>query len=189
MMIAQRPNFEYMTLKERYSKEIVPHLMKALGEKNPMAVPAIKMVTVAVGIQSTQKDAKFIDTIEQTLTRITGQKPVDTKAKKSVSGFKVREGMVVGKRVTLRGERMWSFLAKLLTFTFPRITDFRGISAKYIDSTGNLSVGFREYLSFPEIRPDEVERVHGLQIVVTTNAGTRERGLALFKELGFPFNS
>lgn len=142
-----------MTLKKRYSKEIVPRLMKILGEKNPMAVPTVKMVTVAVGIQATQKDAKFIDTVEQTLTRITGQKPIDTKAKKSVSGFKVREGMVVGKRVTLRGERLWSFLAKLLTFTFPRMTDFRGLSPKNVDATGNLSVGFREYLSFPESGP------------------------------------
>jgi large subunit ribosomal protein L5 len=178
-----------MTLKERYAKEIAPNLMKALAEKNRMAIPGIKQVTVSVGIQSTQKDAKFIETIEQTLRRITGQKPVDTKAKKSISGFKVREGMVVGKKVTLRGERMWSFLTRLLFFTFPRITDFRGISSKNIDATGNLTVGFREYLPFPEIRPDEVERVHGLQVVVTTNAGTRERGLALFKELGFPFHS
>lgn len=178
-----------MTLKERYAKEIAPNLMKSLGEKNVMALPRIKQVSISVGIQSTQKDAKFIETVEQTLRRITGQKPVDTLAKKSVSGFKVREGMVVGKRVTLRGERMWSFLTRLLFFTFPRITDFRGISAKNIDATGNLTVGFREYLPFPEIRPDEVERVHGLQIVVSTNAGTRERGLALFKELGFPFHS
>ncbi|MFA6161291.1 MAG: 50S ribosomal protein L5 [Patescibacteria group bacterium] len=178
-----------MTLKERYSKEMVPNLMKVLGEKNIMAIPSIKQVTLAVGIQATQKDAKFIETVEQTLRRITGQKPVDTLAKKSVSGFKVREGMVVGKKVTLRGERMWSFLARLLTFAFPRITDFRGISSKCIDATGNLTVGFREYLPFPEIKPDEVERVHGLQIVVTTNAGTRERGMALFKEMGFPFQS
>ncbi len=97
--------------------------------------------------------------------------------------------MVVGKRVTLRGRRMWDFLSKLLNFTFPRITDFRGISVKNVDATGNLSVGFKEYLPFPEIRPDEVERVHGLQVVITTNAKTKERGLALFKQLGFPFNS
>jgi len=178
-----------MTLKERYAKEIVPKLMKELGEKNRLAVPSVKMITVAVGISAGQKDAKFIDTVEQTLTRITGQKPVDTKAKKSVSGFKVREGMVVGKKVTLRGQRMWSFLTRLLFFAFPRITDFRGIAMGNVDATGNLSVGFREYLPFPEIRPDEVERVHGLQIVVTTDAQTRERGLALFKGLGFPFHA
>ena len=178
-----------MKLKERYQKEIVPHLMKALNEKNRMAVPSVTSITLSVGIQSTQKDAKFIDTIEQTLRRITGQKPVDTLAKKSISGFKVREGMVVGKRVTLRGERMWSFLEKLLTFTFPRITDFRGIPQKNLDKGGNISIGFREYLAFPEIRPDEVERVHGLQVTITTTAGTRERGLAMFKALGFPFQS
>lgn len=178
-----------MMLKERYTNEIVPNLMQELGEKNKMAVPKVLTITVGVGIPSGQKEAKFIETVDQTLKRITGQKTVDTKAKKSIAGFKVREGMVVGKRVTLRGRRMWDFLSKLLNFTFPRITDFRGISVKNIDSTGNLSVGFKEYLPFPEIRPDEVERVHGLQVVITTNAKTKERGLALFKQLGFPFNS
>jgi len=178
-----------MTLKQRYQKEIVPALMKSLGDSNRMSVPKVTAVTLSVGIQSTQKDSKFIDTVEQTLRRITGQKPVDTLAKKSISGFKVREGMVVGKRVTLRGERMWSFLEKMLTVTFPRITDFRGISKKHIDRNGNISIGFREYLPFPEIRPDEVERVHGLEVTVSTTAKTKERGLALFTELGFPFHS
>lgn len=176
-----------MNLRERYQKEIAPALMKSLSEKNRLAIPRVKQITISVGIQATQKDSKFIETVDVTLRRISGQKPVDTLAKKSVSGFKVREGMVLGKKVTLRGERMWSFLDKMLNVTFPRITDFRGISKKFIDKTGNLSVGFREYLPFPEIRPDEVERVHGLQVTITTDAGSRDRGLALFTELGFPF--
>ncbi|MFA6447035.1 MAG: 50S ribosomal protein L5 [Patescibacteria group bacterium] len=176
-----------MNLRERYQKEISPSLMKSLGVKNRLAVPRVKHVTISVGIQATQKDSKFIETIDATLRRITGQKPVDTLAKKSVAGFKVREGMLLGKKVTLRGERMWSFLDKMLNVTFPRITDFRGISKKHIDKNGNLSVGFREYLPFPEIRPDEVERVHGLEVTIASDAGTYERGLALFKELGFPF--
>jgi len=178
-----------MMIKERYNKEIIPKLQKELGDKNPNAVPRIKKISISVGIPSGQKEAKFLDTVEKTLNRISGQKPVNTLAKKSIAGFKVREGMVVGKRVTLRGERMWSFLEKLLMFTFPRITDFRGISKKNVDANGNLSVGFKEYLPFPEIKPDEVEQVHGLQVTVTTDAGTRERGLKLFTELGFPFQS
>jgi large subunit ribosomal protein L5 len=176
-----------MMLKERYQKEIRPQLGKDLNIKNPMALPKVQAVTVAVGLSQGLKDAKFIDIAESVVTRITGQKPVKTKAKQSISNFKIRKGMVVGLRVTLRGERMWSFLDKLINVTFPRVRDFRGISTKHIDSTGNLSLGFREFLAFPEIRPDEVERVHGLQITVTTNAGTKEKGVVLFKALGFPF--
>lgn len=163
--------------------------MKQLQETNKNAVPTVKSVSISVGMPAQQKDAKLIETVERTLVRISGQKPIDTKAKKSISGFKVRQGMVVGKCVTLRGERMWMFLEKLLNVTFPRITDFRGISDKVVDKQGNISVGFKEYLPFPEIKPDEVEKVHGLQVTVTTNAKTRERGLALFKELGFPFQT
>jgi len=176
-----------MTLKERYIKEIQPQLMRDLKLKNPMAVPKVSHVTVAAGISPTNKDAKFLETAEGVLTRITGQRPVKTKAKKSISNFKIRQGMVVGLRVTLRGPRMWDFLDKLLNVTFPRIRDFRGISPKLVDSTGNLSVGFKEFLPFPEIKPDEVERMHGLQVTLTTTAGKKDRGVALAKALGFPF--
>lgn len=176
-----------MTLKERYSKEIAPALAKDLGIKNPLAVPKVTAVTVSLGASHGLKDPKFLDIAESTLTRITGQKPVRTKAKKSIASFKIRQGMVVGMRVTLRGPRMWHFLEKLLSVTFPRIRDFRGISDKLIDGRGNISIGFREFLSFPEIRPDEVERVHGLEITVSTTAQTRAKGLALLKALGFPF--
>ncbi len=151
-----------MTLQERYKTEIIPLLKKELGEKNAMALPKVTKVTVAVGLSQGLKDPKVMETVENTLTRITGQKPAKTKAKKSIASFKIREGMVVGTMVTLRGPRMWDFLARLVNATFPRIRDFRGITASSIDARGNLSVGFRENLAFPEIRSDEVERIHGL---------------------------
>ncbi|MBM3204492.1 50S ribosomal protein L5, partial [Candidatus Uhrbacteria bacterium] len=145
-----------MNVKEQYLKEIAPRLQKELGVKNSMAVPKVRQVVLSVGLSQGIKDAKVLDTVEQTLQRITGQKPVKTKAKKSIASFKIREGMVVGMRVTLRGQRMWDFLTRLIHTTFPRIRDFRGISDAHIDSHGNLSIGFKEHLPFPEIRPDEV---------------------------------
>ena len=178
-----------MTLKERYNKEIVPELMKEFGIKNANAVPKVTRVTLSVGLSQGLKEPKVLETVEKTLERITGQKPVKTKAKKSIASFKIREGMVVGMMVTLRGARMWDFLTRLTQTTFPRIRDFRGISTKLVDNQGNISIGFRENLSFPEIRPDEVERVHGLQITVTTTAGSTEKGLKLFRALGFPFHN
>lgn len=176
-----------MTLQERYQKEIVPALKSQFGITNANAVPKVTSVTLSVGLSQGIKDPKVIDTVEQTLRRITGQQPVKTKAKKSIASFKIREGQIVGIMVTLRGKRMWDFLTRLTAFTFPRIRDFRGISAKSIDARGNMSIGFRENLAFPEIRPDEVERVHGLQVTIATTAGTRERGDALLRALGFPF--
>jgi len=178
-----------MTLKERYSKEIRPQLMKELGISNIMAAPKVTKVTVSVGLSQAIKDPKVMELIEQTLLRITGQKPVKTKAKKSIASFKIREGQIVGIMVTLRGERMWDFLTRFTQFTFPRIRDFRGISDSTVDAQGNMSIGFKEHLAFPEIRTDEVERVHGLQVTVTSTAGTRKNGLALFKALGFPFTA
>lgn len=178
-----------MTLKERYQAEILPSLMKDLGITNNMAAPKVTKVTVSVGLSQSIKDPKMLETIEQNLRRITGQAPVKTKAKKSIASFKLREGQVVGIMVTLRGDRMWDFLTRLTQFTFPRIRDFRGISDKTVDAKGNLSIGFRENLAFPEVRSDEVERLHGLQVTVSTTAGTRANGLALFKALGFPFTA
>jgi large subunit ribosomal protein L5 len=176
-----------MTLKERYQAEIRPKLMQDLGIKNVMAAPKVTKVTVSVGLSQAIKDPKVLEVIERTLTRISGQKPVKTK--KSIASFKIREGQVVGMMVTLRGDRMWDFLTRFTQFTFPRIRDFRGISDKTVDARGNLSIGFRENLAFPEIRTDEVERVHGLQVTVSSTAGTRKNGLALFKALGFPFTA
>lgn len=176
-----------MTLYERYKTDIVPKIASDFKIANVSAVPKVTAVTVSVGLSQGLKDPKFLDVAESTLTRITGQKPVRTKAKQSIASFKIRKGMVVGMRVTLRGPRMWHFLEKLLVVTFPRIRDFRGVSAKTVDAQGNVSIGFREFLPFPEIRPDEVERVHGLQVTVTTTAANRERGMALLTALGFPF--
>lgn len=177
-----------MTLKERYQKKIAPKLAKEFGIANLLAVPKVSAVTVSVGASQGLKDPKFLEVAESVLGRITGQRPVKTKAKKSIASFKIRQGMVVGMRVTLRGPRMWHFLEKLLCVTFPRIRDFRGISSKAVDGCGNVSVGFREFLPFPEIRPDEVERVHGLEVTISTTAGDRAKGISLLRALGFPFN-
>lgn len=175
-------------LKETYNKEITKKMAEKFGYKNVMAVPKVTQISVNVGIRHDQsKDAKYVETVEQTLTRITGQKPVKTLAKKSIAGFKIREGNVVGMKVTLRGDRMWHFLEKLINFTLPRVRDFRGISANVVDKQGNLSIGFKEYISFPEIKSDEVERLHGLQVTVTTTADSKEVGQELFTLMGFPF--
>lgn len=178
-----------MTLKEQYQSVVVPALKKDFGIESAMAVPKLKSVTISVGLSQGIKDPKVLETVERTLERISGQKPAKTKAKKSISSFKIREGMVVGMMVTLRGQRMWDFLTRLTNFTFPRIRDFRGISSKSMDAHGNLSLGFRENIAFPEIRPDEIERIHGLQITIATTAGERTVGTALLKGLGFPFTN
>lgn len=170
-----------------YLKEIVPKMKKQFGYANALQVPRIQKITVNVGVGKGLKDAQFIATAEENLTRITGQKPVRTKAKKSIATFKIREGMVVGLKVTLRKKRMYDFLGKLLTFTFPRTRDFQGISESTVDKQGNCTVGFKENVAFPEMKSDELERIHGLEISVTTNARTREKGLALFTYFGFPF--
>lgn len=176
-------------LRETYDKKIVPALMERFGYKNRMAVPKLRLVSVNVGMSTNLlKDPKIPETVEATLTRITGQKPVKTLAKKSIASFKVRQGQNIGMKVTLRGARMWHFLEKLVHVTLPRVRDFRGISAKLVDKQGNLSLGFKEYIAFPEIRPDEIEKLHGVQVTVSTTAKTREEGLELFKLMGFPFN-
>lgn len=174
-------------LSERYKKEIVPALKEELGIDNTMAVPRVVKVLVTVGISSKNKDPKLQETVESTLLRITGQRPAKTEAKKSISNFKIRKGMTVGMMVTLRGERMYSFIDKMVNLTLPRVRDFRGLSKKTVDAKGNLSIGFREHISFPEVRPDEVERIHGLGVTIVTNAGDRDAGIALLTKLGFPF--
>lgn len=176
-----------MNTKELYTKTVVPELKKTLGVKNTLAVPRIQKVVVASGVGKFLKDSKMTETVERTLTRITGQKPVATQARLSISNFKVREGQVVGYKVTLRGNRMYDFLTKLVAITFPRVRDFRGISLKQIDTNGNLSIGFKEHLPFPEISSDEVDSLHGLQVTIHSNAGSKKRAEALFTALGFPF--
>jgi len=176
-----------MNLKEKYQKETREFLKKEFGFKNLMAVPKILKVTVNVGIGKAKDDPKMIETAENTIKRITGQQPVYTKSKKSISAFKVREGMKVGLKVTLRGNRQWDFLEKLVRVSFPRVRDFRGLSPKIVDKQGNLNIGFKEHIVFPEIKSDEIEKIHGLEVAITTTAGTYAKGLALFKHLGFPF--
>ncbi len=179
-----------MTLKERYTKEIAPKLMKELGVSNVNAIPVPTKVILSVGISpSKHKDGKLLETAEDVLSRISGQRPVKTKARISISNFKTRKGQVIGLMVTLRGRRMWDFIEKLANVTFPRVRDFRGIPRRVVDSTGNFSYGFAEHLAFPEIRSDEVERVHGLEVTVTTTAKSAKEGLALFTALGFPFET
>lgn len=176
-----------MKLKELYSKKVKPALKEQFKVKNDLAVPRILKISLNVGVGRFSKDKSYIEGVVSSITRITGQKPVLTKAKKSISAFKVREGMIIGVAVTLRGDRMYDFLEKLINVTFPRVRDFRGIDPKKMDKTGNLSIGFKEHLAFPEIKADEVDNLHGLEVNVTTSAQTYDQGLALFTLLGFPF--
>lgn len=176
-----------MRLKEKYNKNIIPELMKKHGYKNKMEVPKIERAVVNVGFGRHSKEKAYIDKVVQGLTQITGQKPVLTKAKKSISSFKIRQGMVIGASVTLRGTRMYDFVEKLINISFPRVRDFRGISEKAVDRNGNLTVGFKEHLAFPEIKADDVENIFGLEISLPSTAKTREEGLELFRLLGFPF--
>jgi len=175
------------TLFEKYKKEAVPALRRRFELSNDLAVPRVEKVSVNVGTGRVMKEGKTVEDIERDLSRITGQKSVRTKARIAVAGFKIRQGQEIGLLVTLRGRRMWDFLARLIHMTFPRIRDFRGIPETLVDAQGNISIGFREHLPFPEIRSDEVERVHGLQVTINTKAGNRKNGLLLFKALGFPF--
>lgn len=176
-----------MKFKELYTKKVKPALKQEFGFKNDLAVPRILKVSINVGVGRFSKDKNYIEGVVSTVSRITGQKPVLVKAKKSISAFKVREGMIVGVAVTIRGDRMYDFLEKLINVTFPRVRDFRGIDSKNVDKTGNISIGFREHLAFPEIRADEVDNVHGLEINITTSAKSRAEGVQLFTLLGFPF--
>lgn len=174
-------------LKAQFTKTIVPKLKQELGYTNAMQVPRVMSITINSGTGKGLTDEKFIDTVEQTLTRISGQKPLRTKARKSIAAFKVREGMTVGVSVTLRGARMYDFLEKVINVALPRVRDFQGIDPKSVDDAGNLTIGFKEHTVFPEIRSDEVESIHGLQVVIATSAHTRKEGQALLTALGIPF--
>ncbi len=173
-------------IKEKYQKEIIPKLKTDLKKDNVMQIPRISKVTINVGLSS-KRDPKFIETMVDTLTKISGQKPVVTKARKAIAGFKIREGQPLGAMVTLHGERMWDFVDKLAHVTFPRIRDFRGIKRSTVDQAGNFSYGFKEHIAFPEVEADAIDQLHGLQVTITTTAEDRESGMALFTALGFPF--
>ena len=171
----------------QYKTEIVPALKEQFGYNNVMEVPAITKVVVNVGYGRHLKDKQYIENVEKTLQEITGQKPVHNKAVKSISNFKIREGMNIGASVTLRGKSMYEFLYKLINITFPRVRDFRGINPKAFDAQGNYSIGFKENIAFPEMGGDAVERIHGLEVVITTTAQNKQEGFELLKAFGFPF--
>lgn len=177
-----------MNLKEHYQKNIVPQLMKEGDYANINAVPKIVKAVVHVGFGKISNEPKIKEIIEANLKRITGQKPVLTAAKKSISNFKVRAGQIIGAKVTLRGARMYDFLTKLINITLPRVRDFRGLPVKSLDQQGHLTIGFKEHIAFPEIRSDEVERLHGLEVTVVSNAQDRAAAEKLFKLAGFPFS-
>ena len=176
-----------MNLKEKYYKEVVKEMKSAFGYTNILAVPKIVKVTLNIGIGKGKDDPKVAETAENTLKRISGQAPIYTVSKKSISAFKVREGMKVGLKVTLRGKKMWDFLEKLIGVALPRVRDFRGLNPQIIDRTGNLNIGFKEHIVFPEIKSDEVEKLHGLEVAITTTSHKPEESLVLLKHLGFPF--
>jgi large subunit ribosomal protein L5 len=175
--------------KEKYIKTVQAEMKKKFGYKSVMAAPQIKKVIVNVGIGKIVKENDKIEEVVNALTAITGQKPVKTKAKKAIAGFKTRAGMEVGVKVTLRGARMWQFIDRLVGATLPRTRDFQGITRKSVDKGGNISIGIKEHLIFPEILPEKVKYIFGLQVTISTTAHSQEEGLELFKLLGFPIKS
>ena len=174
-------------LKTRYQKEVAPALKKEFGYKNVMAIPKIQKIVVNMGLGEATANAKIADVGADELGRITGQKAVIRRATKSIAQFKLRQGMPVGAMVTLRGERMYEFLDRLIAIALPRIRDFRGLSPSSFDGRGNYSLGIREQIIFPEINYDDVATIRGLDVAITTTAVTDEQGLALLRALGLPF--
>jgi len=176
-------------LKERYVQEVGPALQKEYGYTNFMQLPIVNKVVVNIGLGEATSNAKAIDAAVNDLKIIVGQKPVVTKAKKSISQFKVRAGMEIGAMVTLRGERMWEFLDRLMTIALPRIRDFQGVSPRSFDGRGNYTLGLREQLVFPEIDYDKVDKLRGLEVSIVTTARTDEEGRRLLQLLGMPFRA
>lgn len=174
-------------LKDRYAKEVVPSLMNSFGYRNVMQAPRLSKVVVSMGVGQAVQDAKLLDNAVNDMTLITGQKPIVTRAKRSVSNFKVRQGMRIGCMVTLRGAMMYEFLDRLFNAVLPRIRDFGGISPDSFDGRGNFSMGLKEQLVFPEIDYDKVDRTRGMNITIVTTAKTDEEGRELLKALGLPF--
>lgn len=175
-----------MILKERY-EEIVPALMKSLNIENVMDVPRIQKIVVNIGVGEALDNAKALEGAVSDLTQITGQKPIITRARKSIANFKLREGSPIGTKVTLRGKRMWPFLDRLVNVALPRVRDFRGISPNSFDGRGNYTLGLREQLVFPEIDYDKIDKIRGLEISIVTTAKTDREGRELLRMLGMPF--
>jgi large subunit ribosomal protein L5 len=176
-------------LQQVYKEKVVPELLKEFSYKNVMQVPRIKKITLNMGVGEAVADKKQIENAVRDMTAIAGQKPVVTKARKSIAGFKIRDGWPIGCKVTLRGEHMWAFLDRLIAISIPRIRDFRGMNGKSFDGRGNYSMGVREQIMFPEIDYDKVDAIRGLDITITTSAETDEEGKALLKAFNFPFRN
>ncbi len=176
-----------MNFKDYINTEVREKIKKELGITNSFAVPRVTKIVVNVGVGEAVKNKKVLGEVEKELALITGQKPILTKARKSVSSFKIRKGMPIGVKVTLRGKKMYHFLEKLVKIIIPRIKDFRGISLSSLDNTGNLNIGFAEQIIFPEVDYDSIDRVRGLQVTIVTTARTKEEGKVLFEKLGIPF--
>ena len=180
--MANTPN-----LKKLYQDEVAPALMQKFGYKSVMQIPRLEKIVVNVGCSEARENAKVLDAVVNDLTTITGQKAVITKAKKSVANFKLREGMPIGAKVTLRGDKMWEFLDRLFNVALPRVRDFRGISADGFDGRGNYALGVKEQLIFPEIEYDKIDKIRGMDIVIVTTAQTDEEARELLKQVGAPF--
>ena len=174
-------------MKELYTAEVAPALMKEFGYKSTMQIPRIEKVVVNVGCGEARENAKILENVVGDLSKITGQKPVITKARKSIANFKLREGMPIGAKVTLRGEKMWEFLDRLFNVALPRVRDFRGISADGFDGRGNFALGIKEQLIFPEIEYDKIDKIRGMDVVICTTAETDEEARALLSKVGAPF--
>jgi large subunit ribosomal protein L5 len=174
-------------LLERYKKEIIPVLKKEFGIENPMAIPKIEKVVLNMGIGEAISNVKLVEAAAEELTRIAGQRAVITRAKKSIATFKLRAGMPIGCRVTLRGDRMYEFLDRLLNVALPRVRDFRGVASRAFDGRGNYTLGIRDHLIFPEIDPTKIDKSKGLNVTIVTTAGTDDRARVLLRELGMPF--
>jgi len=174
-------------LKERYQKEIVPALMQRFGYRNPMQVPRVEKIVVNMGVGDASQNPKLLESAVEELAAITGQRPAITRARKSISSFKLREGMAIGCKVTLRGERMYHFLDRLIHIALPRVRDFRGVNPNGFDGRGNYTLGLKEQLVFPEIDYDRIQKVRGMDITIVTTARTDEEARELLKQLGMPF--
>lgn len=174
-------------MKDRYQNEVVPALMKALKLVNVMEAPRVEKVVVNIGLGEALDNAKALDAAVGDLNLITGQKPIVTKARKSIANFKLREGRAIGAKVTLRGERMWAFLDRLMNIALPRVRDFRGVSADSFDGRGNYTLGLREQLVFPEIEYDKIDKLRGLEVTIVTSATNDDHGRQLLQMLGMPF--
>ena len=174
-------------LRERYKAEIVPQLLKEFGRKNPLSVPKLEKIVLNMGLGEATQNPKVLESAVEELTAITGQKPVVTKAKKAISNFKLREGIAVGAMVTLRGDRMYEFLERLIGAALPRVRDFKGVPDRAFDGRGNYSLGIREQVIFPEINLDKVDKIKGLTITFCTTARSDAEGKALLRALGMPF--